>query len=109
MIVLDDQDSKNEGDLIAAAELITPETVDFHAAERGAGCCVPDDCGACDAAEALPRRRSRVEHLAASDAVPDPVDHRDAGTGVSTQNRVTTLRSLADVNSKPTTFCVRGT
>jgi 3,4-dihydroxy 2-butanone 4-phosphate synthase/GTP cyclohydrolase II len=104
VIVLDDQDRENEGDLIAAAELITPEMVDFML-RKGAGVL----CAPMTAEHATRLKLSPVvdpESNTSPHQTPFliPVDHRDAGTGVSTQNRVTTLRSLADVNSKPTDF-----
>ncbi len=68
VIVLDDQDRENEGsDRSCGADHSGDGRL--HAAERGGGAVCSDDCGACDAIEALSRRRSRVEHVAASDAV----------------------------------------
>ena len=45
IIILDDEDRENEGDLVCAAELVTPETINFMATHgRGLIClCLPDD------------------------------------------------------------------
>ena len=43
IIVLDDEDRENEGDLIMAAEFITPEAVNFMAKEGRGLICVPVD------------------------------------------------------------------
>lgn len=104
VIVLDDQDRENEGDLIAAAELITPEMVDFML-RRGAGVlCAPMTTEHASRLKLSPLVDPESNTSPHQTPFLIPVDHRDAGSGVSTQNRVTTLRALADVNSKATDF-----
>jgi 3,4-dihydroxy 2-butanone 4-phosphate synthase / GTP cyclohydrolase II len=104
VIVVDAADRENEGDFVCAAEKITPETVNFML-EIGKGVlCAP----------MTEEVASRLELTAM--VPPDqntapmqtmfliPVDHRNAGTGVSAENRALTLRALADPASKHTDF-----
>ncbi len=99
VIVVDAADRENEGDFICAAETITPETVDFMVKIGRGNLCVPMPV---DTAERL--------HLApivtgSHNTAPNqtnfltPVDHRDAGTGVSAENRAITIRALANPES----------
>lgn len=103
VIVVDDEDRENEGDLIIAAEKITPDDVNFmlkHA--RGVLC--------------APVTLSRAEELDLPHQVADntsmlgtpftiTVDKLEGcTTGVSTHDRAATIRALADPASTPQTF-----
>lgn len=103
VIVVDDEDRENEGDLIIAAEKITPDDVNFmlkHA--RGVLC--------------APVTLSRAEELDLPHQVTDntsmlgtpftiTVDKLEGcTTGVSTHDRAATIRALADPASTPQTF-----
>jgi 3,4-dihydroxy 2-butanone 4-phosphate synthase/GTP cyclohydrolase II len=46
VILMDDEDRENEGDLIIAAEAVTPEVINFFASEACGLICMPDDRGA---------------------------------------------------------------
>ena len=103
VIVVDDEDRENEGDLIVAAELITPEKVNFMLKHARGVLCVP-----------LPR--SRCEQLNLPHQVTDntsmlgtpftvTVDKLEGcTTGVSAHDRAETIRALADPTSTPETF-----
>ncbi|MCA8999304.1 MAG: GTP cyclohydrolase II [Planctomycetaceae bacterium] len=104
VIVLDAQERENEGDLICAAEHITPEIVDFMV-RRGAGMlCVP--------VTGITAEQLRLDPLVDSEHNTSPhgtpflglVDHKNAGTGVSAKNRALTVRALADPQSLPADF-----
>lgn len=103
VIVVDDEDRENEGDLIIAAEKITPEKVNFMLKNaRGVLC--------------APLTLSRAEELDLPHQVADntsmlgtpftiTVDKLEGcTTGVSTHDRAETIRALADPNSVPQTF-----
>jgi 3,4-dihydroxy 2-butanone 4-phosphate synthase / GTP cyclohydrolase II len=104
IIVVDASDRENEGDLITAAEGITPETVDFLLKHGRGVLCVPLVEEIAD--------RLRLDPIVGNDlnSAPfrthflTPVDHRDAGTGVSNANRALTIRGLADGRSTPADF-----
>ncbi|HEX3792532.1 MAG TPA: 3,4-dihydroxy-2-butanone-4-phosphate synthase [Pseudonocardiaceae bacterium] len=99
VVVVDDPDREDEGDLVAAAELVTPETINFMATHgRGLICCPV-------AADQLDRLR--IPPMGAGDgdrfgtAFHVGVDHRDAGTGISAADRALAIRALADPHSRP--------
>ena len=103
VIVVDDEDRENEGDFITAAEMITPEKVNFMLRNgRGVLC--------------APITMSRAAELELDHQVEDntsmlgtpftrTVDLLEGcTTGVSTHDRADTIRALADPNRKPTDF-----
>jgi 3,4-dihydroxy 2-butanone 4-phosphate synthase / GTP cyclohydrolase II len=99
VIVVDALDRENEGDLICAAETITPEIVDFMLRIGRGVLCVPLTH---ESAERL-----QLTHAVSSERNTAPhqtqflvqVDHRDSGTGVSPSSRAKTIRALADPHS----------
>jgi len=101
IIVVDDEDRENEGDFICAAEKVTPETVNFMLRGRGQLCMpvLPDVC-----------ERLKLQAMVETNTAPlrtnftVPVDHRTAKTGITAEERATTIRSIIDPNSKPTDF-----
>jgi 3,4-dihydroxy 2-butanone 4-phosphate synthase/GTP cyclohydrolase II len=104
VIVVDAAERENEGDFICAAENITPETVNFML-EVGRGVlCVPMTEETADRLHLTPMVPPDQNTASMQTAFLIPVDHRDAGTGVSAANRARTLRALADPNSRPDDF-----
>ncbi len=108
VIVADALDRENEGDLICAAETITPETVDFMLRVGRGVLCVPLTHEAAD--------RLQLTHAVSNERNTAPhqtqflvqVDHRDSGTGVSPASRAKTIRALADPRSLPGDFVQPG-
>lgn len=104
VIVVDAQERENEGDLICAAESITPEMVNFMLRQGAGMLCAPLTK---DVAERL-RLNPMVdsEHNDSPNQTPFQilVDHRLSGTGVSAQARALTLRSLADDTARSGDF-----
>ncbi len=101
LVVVDDEDRENEGDLVLAGEMVTAEAVAFMAV-RGRGLiCVP-----------MPRSwAERLELTPMVDAPQDQhgtaftvsVDAREGvSTGISAADRARTIRVLADPASAPT-------
>ncbi len=104
VIVLDAQERENEGDLIAAAELMTPETVDFML-RKGAGVlCAPLTQEYAKRLQLSPIVDPESNTSPHQTPFLIPVDHRDAGTGVSALSRTATLRALADPKAKSADF-----
>lgn len=107
VVIMDDEDRENEGDLIMAAELATPEAVAFMVRHTSGIICVPME----------EERLTRLDlpQMVASNseshrtAFTVSVDAR-AGTttGVSSSDRTTTIRALADARSKPQDFARPG-
>lgn len=103
VIVVDDEDRENEGDLICAAEKITPEMVNFMLKEARGVLCVPITKSRCEELD-LPRQvADNTSMLGTPFTV--TVDKLDGcTTGVSIHDRCATIRALADPNSTPQTF-----
>ncbi len=104
VIVLDARERENEGDLICAAESITPEMVDFMLRQAAGVLCAPLTA---DVAERL-RLNPIVDPSSNTSPHQTPfvmfVDHRDSGTGVSAAARATTIRALVDPSSIASDF-----
>jgi len=104
VIVLDAQERENEGDLIAAAELMTPETVDFMLRQGAGVLCAPLTQDYAARLQLTPLVNTDSNTSPHQTPFLIPVDHRDAGTGVSTLNRTVTLRALANPHAKSADF-----
>ena len=101
--MVDDEDRENEGDLIVAAEKITPEQVNFMLKNARGVLCAPLTI---DRARELGLDR-QVEDNTSVLGTPFTVTVdklEGCSTGVSIQDRCATIRALADPQSKPETF-----
>jgi 3,4-dihydroxy 2-butanone 4-phosphate synthase / GTP cyclohydrolase II len=103
VVVLDDEDRENEGDLVMAAQMVTPEAINFMRRHGGGLICVP-----------LPGRRLDELHL------PQMVSENTAlhetafaisveargltTTGISAHDRAATIKRLIDPEAKPADF-----
>ncbi len=103
VIVADDEDRENEGDFIIAAEMITPEKVNFMLRYgRGVLCC-PITEQRCVELDLMHQVANNTSMLGTPFTV--TVDKLEGcSTGVSTADRAATILALADPNSKPETF-----
>lgn len=103
VIVVDDEDRENEGDLIVAAEKITPEQVNFMLKNARGVLCVPMTISRCKELELAHQVENNTSVLGTPFTV--TVDKLDGcSTGVSIADRTATIRALADPESKPETF-----
>ncbi len=103
LIVVDDADRENEGDLIVAAEKITPEQVNFMLKNARGVLCVPLTISRCEELDLPHQVQSNTSMLGTPFTV--TVDKLEGcSTGVSIHDRAATIRALADPNSKPETF-----
>ncbi|MBM6883047.1 bifunctional 3,4-dihydroxy-2-butanone-4-phosphate synthase/GTP cyclohydrolase II [Bacteroides caecigallinarum] len=103
VIVVDDEDRENEGDMIMAAELITPEKVNFMLKHARGVLCAPITISRCDELD-LPRQVSNNTSILGTPFT-ITIDKLDGcTTGVSAADRAATIRALADPSSKPETF-----
>lgn len=103
LIVVDDEDRENEGDLIVAAEKITPEQVNFMLKNARGVLCAPLTL---DRARQLGLER-QVEDNTSVLGTPFTVTVdklEGCSTGVSIHDRCATIRALADPTSRPDTF-----
>ncbi|MDE5807083.1 MAG: bifunctional 3,4-dihydroxy-2-butanone-4-phosphate synthase/GTP cyclohydrolase II, partial [Muribaculaceae bacterium] len=103
VIVVDDEDRENEGDLIIAAEKITPEDVNFMLKNARGVLCVPITMARCKELGLEPQVNDNTSVLGTPFTV--TVDKLEGcSTGVSIEDRAATIRALADSASKPETF-----
>ncbi len=101
IIVVDDEDRENEGDFVCAAELVTPETVNFMATWGKGLICASLTDERCEELD-LPMMVSN-NTSSHSTAFTVSVDLLGQGctTGISASDRAKTLRALVDPSTKP--------
>lgn len=103
VIVVDDEDRENEGDLITAAEMITPEKVNFMLKNARGVLCVPITLSRCEELD-LPHQVSDNTSVLGTPFTITVDKLEGCSTGVSTHDRAETIRALADPASTPQTF-----
>ncbi|WP_440881283.1 3,4-dihydroxy-2-butanone-4-phosphate synthase [Tenacibaculum sp. C7A-26P2] len=101
IIVVDDEDRENEGDFLAAAELITPEMVNFMATHGRGLICTPLSEDRCKALELGMMVSNNTDPMETAFTV--SVDLRGNGvtTGISASDRAKTIKALVDEQTKP--------
>lgn len=102
VVVVDNEDRENEGDLIFAAEKATPELLGFMVRYTSGYICAPLTNEDADRL-GLPPMVSRNED-ARGTAYTVTVDAATGTTGISATSRAETIRRLADPNSTPEQF-----
>ena len=103
IIVVDDEDRENEGDLIVAAEKITPEQVNFMLKNARGVLCAPITISRCKQLALDPQTVENTSVLGTPFTI--TVDKLEGcTTGVSAHDRCATIRALADPASTPGTF-----
>ena len=103
VIVVDDEDRENEGDMIVAAELITPEKVNFMLKHARGVLCAPITISRCDELD-LPRQVSNNTSILGTPFTVTIDKLEGCTTGVSAADRAATIKALADPTSRPETF-----
>ncbi|MFP8941656.1 bifunctional 3,4-dihydroxy-2-butanone-4-phosphate synthase/GTP cyclohydrolase II [Streptomyces fenghuangensis] len=97
VVVVDDEDRENEGDLIVAAELITPEIVAFMMSECRGLICTPMEAGELERLELPQMVGDNTESMGTAFTVSvDASAAHGVTTGISAADRATTIRLLAD-------------
>ena len=103
VIVVDDEDRENEGDLIVAAEKITPEQVNFMLKNARGVLCAPITLSRCRELE-LPHQVEQNTSMLGTPFTVTVDKLEGCTTGVSAEDRCATIRALADPASTPDTF-----
>jgi 3,4-dihydroxy 2-butanone 4-phosphate synthase/GTP cyclohydrolase II len=105
VVLVDDPHRENEGDLICAGELITPETVNFMLKEARGVLCVSMPRGRCHALNLQPQTMENTSSLGTAFTVTVDANSRyGVTTGVSATDRAKTIRMLADPKSTADDF-----
>ena len=103
VIVVDDEDRENEGDFITAAEMITPEKVNFMLQNGRGVLCAPITISRAEQLNLPHQVEENTSMLGTPFTV--TVDLLDGcTTGVSAHDRAATIRALADPNRRPEDF-----
>ena len=100
VIVVDDEDRENEGDLIFAAEKVTPQHIAFMVRHTSGLITVPMEAERLEELHLPPMASHNTEFMGTAFTI--SVDAR-AGTttGISAADRASTIRALVDPNTKP--------
>ena len=102
IVVVDDEDRENEGDLIVAAETVTPEDINFMATYAKGLICTPIDGKRLDELDILPMVANNTDNHETAFTV--SIDAFDTETGISAFERCQTIKKLLDPKSKPSSF-----
>src|SRR2546423_12236058 len=107
VIVVDDEDRENEGDLVVAAQLVTPDHISFmthHGSGRG---CLPVKAKRLDELGIAPMVERNTSRLGTAFSV--SIDARDkTTTGASAHDRAATIRKVVDPEARPSDFSMPG-
>lgn len=101
IIVVDDEDRENEGDFLAAAEMVTPEMINFMATHGRGLICVPLTENRCKELGLHAMVNNNTDPMETAFTV--SVDLRGSGvtTGISASDRAKTVLALTNPNTKP--------
>lgn len=97
--VVDDVDRENEGDLIMAAEKVTPEAVNFMITHGRGLLCLPITAQRLDEMDLPPMVTHNTDPHGTAFTV--SVDHKDTTTGISAFERAFTIKSILDPSTRP--------
>ena len=102
VIVVDDEDRENEGDLIIAAEKVTPQVINFMATNARGLVCMPLIGERLDELEITQMVSNNTDNHETAFTV--SVDHHSTGTGISAHERAQTVKALLDPKAEPSDF-----
>ena len=104
IILVDDADRENEGDLIVASEFATPNVINFMATHGRGLICVTMDTEVADRLDLSPVKNSPKENLDTTAFTISIDANKGTTTGISAQDRSTTAKLVANPKSKPQDF-----
>ncbi|MBZ4687171.1 MAG: 3,4-dihydroxy 2-butanone 4-phosphate synthase / cyclohydrolase [Clostridia bacterium] len=99
VVVVDDEDRENEGDVVAAAEMITPEIINFMASHAKGLICMPIIGERLDELEIDIMVHHNTDNHETAFTV--SVDHKETTTGISAYERALTVKKILDKDTKP--------
>jgi 3,4-dihydroxy 2-butanone 4-phosphate synthase/GTP cyclohydrolase II len=102
IVLIDDETRENEGDLVCAAELVTPDLVNFMIREARGVLCVSLAGHWCDRLDLKPQAPVNTTQRGTAFTITVDADERfGVTTGVSASDRARTIRVLADPQTQP--------
>jgi 3,4-dihydroxy 2-butanone 4-phosphate synthase/GTP cyclohydrolase II len=100
IIIVDDEDRENEGDLVCAAEKITPEIISFMAIHGRGLICMPLTEERCDELQLSPQTADNTSSMGTAFTI--SIEAREGvTTGISAADRARTILTAVDPNSRP--------
>jgi 3,4-dihydroxy 2-butanone 4-phosphate synthase / GTP cyclohydrolase II len=101
IIIVDDEDRENEGDLVCAAEKVTPEIINFMATHGRGLICMPLTEERCQELQLIPQTSDNRSNLGTAFTISIEA-RRGVTTGISAADRATTILTAVDPASGPT-------
>jgi 3,4-dihydroxy 2-butanone 4-phosphate synthase / GTP cyclohydrolase II len=108
VIIVDDEDRENEGDLAIAADRITPEAVNFMATHARGLVCVACEAWRLDELALSAMVDNNTSQFGTAFTVSVDAVGRGVTTGISAFDRATTIRLLCDEHARPGDFAKPG-
>lgn len=102
VVVVDDEDRENEGDLLMAAEMVTPEAINFMATHGRGLICTPASRELLDKLEITQMVSHNTDNHQTAFTV--SIDAMDTTTGISAFERATTIKKMLDPNATSKDF-----
>src|SRR5215210_5841046 len=100
IIIVDDEDRENEGDLVCAAEKITPEIISFMAIHGRGLICLPLTEERCDELQLPPQTQENTSSMGTAFTI--SIEAREGvTTGISAADRARTILTAVDPKTKP--------
>ena len=100
IIIVDDEDRENEGDLVCAAELVTPEIVSFMAIHGRGLICLPLTEERCEELQLIPQTSENTSSMGTAFTI--SIEAREGvTTGISAADRAKTILTAVHPDSKP--------
>ncbi len=100
IIIVDDEDRENEGDLVCAAEKVTPDVINFMARHARGLICLPLTEERCDELHLTTQVADNTSYLGTAFTV--SIDARKGiTTGISASDRATTILAAVDPHTRP--------
>src|SRR6266567_3340442 len=107
VIVVDDEDRENEGDLVVAAQLVTPDHISFMTHHGSGLVCMPVISKRLDQLGIAPMVERNTSRLGTAFSV--SIDAKDqVTTGASAHDRAATIRKVLDPDARATDFSMTG-
>ncbi|NNF00744.1 MAG: 3,4-dihydroxy-2-butanone-4-phosphate synthase [Pyrinomonadaceae bacterium] len=101
VIIVDDEDRENEGDLVCAAEKVTPEIINFMATHGRGLICMPLTEDRCDYLQLPPQTQDNTSSMGTAFTV--SIEAKEGvTTGISAADRAKTIITAVDPDTKPT-------
>ncbi|MBK9164422.1 MAG: 3,4-dihydroxy-2-butanone-4-phosphate synthase [Acidobacteria bacterium] len=100
IIIVDDEDRENEGDLVCAAEKVTPEMINFMATHGRGLICLPLTEERCDELNLTPQATENTSSMGTAFTI--SIEAREGvTTGISAADRAKTILTAVDPATKP--------